>query len=146
MIDIKYLQIGNKVMCGGKIKEVVTIYPEESVSLLGKFESIIFTAKSNDIDPIEVTEEILNKIGFKEDTEPFIKSYYKGKVFEYRKVINNCFIKIQSGMSNSNDRDWYCHIDNNAHQTIGGFDFQYLHELQNGIRLITKSDLEIKEL
>lgn len=31
-------------------------------------------------------------------------------------------------------------------ESIGSFYFQYIRELQNGIRLITKSDLEIKEL
>ena len=149
MIDYKDLMLGNWVY-----ESNYTKYPMQVVGIGENYCYLNFEGNEGDIIdgidkymmPIEVTEEVLNKIGFKEDTEQFIKSYYKGEVFEYRKVINKCFIKIQSGMSNSNDRDWYCHIDNNTHQTIGGFDFQYLHELQNGIRLITKSDLEIKEL
>lgn len=138
MIDIKYLQIGNKVMCGGKIKEVVTIYPEESVALLGKFESIMFSAKSNDIDPIEVTEEILNKIGFHKQEIFITKLPSPWFVLE----LNGFNIKIDDD-SNSKCRRWSCQIDNNE-ELLGCFDFQYLHELQNGIRLITKSDLEIK--
>lgn len=65
---------------------------------------------------------------------------------EYEEKLAEKQAEISNGVSNSIDRDWYCHIDNAAYSTIGGFDFQYLHELQNGIRLITKSDLEIKEL
>lgn len=102
-----------------------------------------FEVKDKDIMPIEVTEELLLKIGF-EKNEIYGSNDYSFDV-TYDTQFKSCFLEVNNH-SNSADRNWYCQIDNNRHESIGGFDFQYLHELQNGIRLITKSDLEIKEL
>lgn len=51
---------------------------------------------------------------------------------------------VSYGISNSDGKDWYCHIYNSIREAIGGFDFQYVHQLQNGIRLITDKYLEVK--
>lgn len=96
-----------------------------------------FDGIDKDMMPIEITELLLIKIGFKP-----IPPIFEGQE-EYKISVNDCFIEVRNGISNSISRNWYCHIDNNRFETIGGFDFQSLHELQNGIRLITKEDLEI---
>lgn len=101
-------------------------------------EGDVFEPTLEEIMPIEMTELLLMRIGFKP-----IPPVFEGQE-EYQMAVNDCFVEIRNGVSNSCDRDWYCHIDNLAHSSIGGFDFQYLHELQNGIRLITGKDLEVK--
>ena len=143
MIDYKDLMIGNWVYLSEKSK-----YPMQVVGISDNYCYLDFEGNEggpfDGIDkymmPIEVTELLLMKIGFKP-----VPPVFEGKE-EYQMVVNDCFIEIRHNISNSIDRDWYCHIDNAAHSTIGGFDFQYLHELQNGIKLITKGELEIKKI
>ena len=144
MIDYKDLMIGNWVYLSEKSK-----YPMQVVGIGDNYCYLDFEGNEggpfDGIDkymmPIEVTEELLFKIGFIQENQNIL---IHGD--DYQMVVNDCFIEIRHNISNSIDRDWYCHIDNAAHSTIGGFDFQYLHELQNGIRLITKGELEIKKL
>lgn len=145
MIDYKDLMIGNWVYLSEKSK-----YPMR-VQTVGE-DYCYLNFEGNEADPIdgidkymmpiEVTEELLEKIGF-EKNEIVVDGF---RVLDrtYDLPFGDCFIEIREGVSNSVGRGLYCHIDNCAHSTIGGFDFQYLHELQNGIRLITKNDLDIK--
>ena len=137
MIDIKDLQIGNKVLYKDKIVEVATIHITGMVGILNGSKDFIVSVSCKDIEPIYVTESSLISIGLKP-----IQSVFEGQE-ECQIAVNDCFVEIRNGVSNSINRNWFCHIDNLAHSTIGGFDFQYLHELQNGIRLITKGDLII---
>lgn len=136
MIDIKDLQIGNKVLYQNKVVEIETIHIRGTVGILNGSKDFIVSVSCKDIVPIEVTEELLLKLGFEKKYETICRS------FDYCMCSNDCYLEIHT-TSNSIDRDWFCHIDNISHYTIGGFDFQYLHELQNGIRLITKGDLEV---
>lgn len=101
----------------------------------------IFKPSLEDIQPIEITESLLLDNGFEKG-----ESIYFGSELcsTYSLQFNDTFIDITFGFSNSEGKDWYCHIDNCAGQSIGGFDFQYVHEFQNGIRLITGKDLEVK--
>lgn len=143
MIEIKDLSVGNYVYYSSRTKFPMYVeFIGDNYCYLNFKENQgdAFEVKEKDMMPIEVTELLLMKIGFKP-----VPPVFEGQE-EYQMIVNDCFVEVKNGVSNSIDRDWYCHIDNTAHSTIGGFDFQYLHELQNGIRLITKSDLEIKEL
>ena len=137
MIDIKDLQIGNKVLYQNKVVEIETIHIRGTVGILNGHKDFIVSVSCKDIVPIYVTKSSLISIGFKP-----IKPVFEGQE-EYKIAVNDCFVEIINCVSNSINRDWFCHIDNISHSTIGGFDFQYLHELQNGIRLITKGDLEV---
>lgn len=140
MISYKDLMIGNWVYLSEKTKypmQVVGIGEDYCYLNFKGNEADPFDGIDKDMMPIEVTEELLLKIGFKQ----VFKQY-----FIYEMAINDCFIEISHNVSNSIDKDWTCKIDNERYESIGGFDFHYLHELQNGIRLITKGDLEIKEL
>lgn len=144
MIHYKDLMIGNWVYESEKTKfpmKVVNIGEDYCYLDFPNNEGDVFDGYEKDMMPIEVTAELLFKIGFIQENQNILIHSD-----DYQIVVNACFVEIISNVSNSIDKDWYCHIDNAAHSTIGGFDFQYLHELQNGIRLITKSDLEIKEL
>lgn len=143
MINYKDLMIGDWVYSSERTK-----FPMRVVNVGEDYCYLDFEGNEADpidgIDkymmPIEVTEELLLKNRFKKSA-----SIIDGQN-DYKACINGCFVEIAYYASNIDGRNWYCHIDNDCYETIGGFDFQYLHELQNGIRLITKSDLEIKEL
>lgn len=146
MIEYKDLMIGDWVYLSEQSK-----YPMQVVGIGNNYCYLNFEGNESDlidtIDkymmPIEITKELLEKIGFK--SAKLLSSFpmFDGEQ-EYRAVINGCFVEVDNVSSNSKNREWYCRIDNPAHSTIGGFDFQYLHELQNGIRLITKNDSGIR--
>lgn len=144
MINYKDLMIGNWVYESERSKfpmRVVNIGEDYCYLDFEGNQGDVWEVKDKDMMPIDVTEELLLKIGF---IRP--KNYMSDIFLDWYNIeIGKYTINIDDS-SNSEDRKWYCQIDNNRHESIGGFDFQYLHELQNGIRLITKSDLEIKEL
>lgn len=133
MIDIKDLQIGNRVLYQNKVVEIETIHVRGTVGILNGHKDFIVPVSCKNIEPIEVTSGMLANIGFETDIV----------CIDFYITVNDCLVEVRKDISNSINRNWFCHIDNLAHSTIGGFDFQYLHELQNGIRLITKGDLVV---
>lgn len=146
MIDCKDLMIGDWVYLSERTK-----FPMRVVNVGGDYCYLDF--EGNEADPIDgidkymmpigVTEELLLRIGFEKNVIYESNDYIFDVTYDIQ--LKSCFLEVNKH-SNSADRNWCCQIDNNRHESIGGFDFQYLHELQNGIRLITKSDLEIKKL
>lgn len=135
MIPYKDLMIGNYVkIYNGEIYQVEYIN-YDCVSLVNS-NNYIEQVMCDRIHPIEVTEELLLKIGFESSDYPNEEGYatYNKDTEDY--CVSICKFKNK----------WFCEIDANKCENVGNFYFKYLHELQNGIRLITKSDLEIKEL
>lgn len=136
MIDIKDLQIGNKVLYQNKVVEIETIHVRGTVGILNGHKDFIVPVGCKDIEPIEVTGKLLNKIGFYSYTfTTWIKTTW------FILGLNEVNIKIDNYPTCKNKR-WSCQIDDDE-ELLGSFDFNYLHELQNGIRLITKGDLEV---
>ena len=126
------LMIGDYVFCCGilKVEEIrmnfITIIDDDSIIIeeIGK------------IRPIPLTGTMILNSGFKEDE---INKNYKQYVMglgDYRLFID--------GFSNSECKYWHCHIDNSKYESVGGGDLQYVHELQNLIRVITGKELDFK--
>lgn len=142
-MNAKDLQLGNYIYCSN-----LTQFPMYVVGIVGDTlyldfdgnEGLWWEAEAKDIVPIEVTEELLEKIGF--ERNEMYGSNDRCFDVRYDMQLKSCFLEVNQH-SNSVGKDWYCHIDNDCHSTIGGFDFQYIHQLQNGIRLIIGQDLEI---
>lgn len=133
MINYKDLMIGNWVYSSEKTKfpmRVVNIGEDCCYLDFEDNEGDVWEVKDKDMMPIEVTEELLLKLGF---------------VFnEEDKTYDN---KIRVRKSEWNDNYgvfWEC--EDVWYSDIYAPYFKYIHELQNIFRLITKSDLEIKEL
>lgn len=138
MIDIKDLMCGNWIYLSDPedredtrdihyIDEVCRDYIR--VEYFGDFFDYIY------IEPIPVTKEILEKIGFKEDTA-MVKFYrYWDKEYKYK-------LDVDEGYTNSGKK-WSVHIDNGDCATIGSGEFDYVHELQNLVRVITGHSLPI---
>lgn len=139
MIDYKDLMIGNWVYesDNGFPMYVVSVGDDYCYLDFDGNEGDVWEGEDKDMMPIEVTEELLVKIGLKHNA--YIPEVYE----EFETEINNCLISVQNRLTNSKDRYWVCEVRNEKRYVMGSFDFQYLHELQNGIRLITKGDLEV---
>lgn len=129
MIDTKELMRGNKVIVGkGSDWEEIAIVDEIfdiAVSLQGRE----FTTFSTTLDPIPITEELLLKNGFNKELLIEGMENYDDWV-SYKKEVNGYFLDIRH-CSNSIERDWYVHIDNDYRCGVGGMDVEYVHHLQN---------------
>lgn len=141
MIDTKELMRGNKVIVGkGSDWEEIAIVDEifdNAVSLQGRE----FTTYVSLLDPIPITEELLLKNGFNKELLIEGMENYDDWV-RYKKQVNGCFLDIRH-CSNSIERDWYVHIDNDYRCGVGGMDVEYVHQLQNTCRL-AGFEVEIK--
>lgn len=142
-MNTKDLMIGNWVYYTKKSQ-----FPMRVVSLGEDYvyldfegnEGDVFEPRLDDMMPIPVTEDLLLKIGL--EKKQYNVSGDKSASWHYMSFKG--YIFDISNFSNSVGKDWHCHIDNEYCDSIGFFDFQYLHELQNGIRLITGKDLEVE--
>lgn len=142
MIDTNELMRGNLVIVGkGTDWEQVCIIDEimyNVVSLHGRE----FTTFSGVLDPIPITEELLLKNGFTKKLLIEGNEKYDDWV-EFEKDFGKFFLSIRH-CSNSIERDWYVHIDNDYRCGVGGMDIEYVHQLQNLVTLSgNKIDIKI---
>lgn len=91
----------------------------------------------DEIEDIEVTEEMLLKIGFEKHEGIAPKTFYRYWDKEYRYKLDADDVYCNS------ERKWNIHLDNGDCETIGSGEFTYVHELQNLVRVITGHDLPI---
>ena len=129
MIDTNELMRGNLMIVGkGTDWEQVCVIDEimyNVVSLYGRE----FTTFATSLDPIPISEELLLKNGFNKELLIEGMENYDDWV-NYKKEVNGYFLDIRH-CSNSIERDWYVHIDNDAHCSVGSMDIEYVHQLQN---------------
>lgn len=144
MINYKDLMIGNWVYESERSKfpmRVVNVGEDYCYLDFEGNEGDVFEVKDKDMMPIEVTEGLLEKAKFKKCREQNHGDYYEG----HKQTFNKAIVWIFRN-PNKTDKEWQCLAVDKDYNVEGGIKFDFLHELQNGIRLITKSDLEIKEL
>jgi hypothetical protein len=123
MIDVKDLMVGNWYR-DDKYDAITTL------TLNLAYQHILNTCSG-----IPVTVDMLKRIGFEEDTA-IVKFYrYWDKEYKYK-------LDVDEGYTNSGKK-WSVHIDNDVCNTIGSGEFDYVHELQNLVRVITGRDLPI---
>ena len=133
MLDTKELQIGNWVY-ESKIAQfpmqVITIGEDYCYLDFEENEGDMFDGLLEEMMPIPMTKVLLVQCGFRSTKE--------GGAISYRRRIG-CYRIIVDEMTKD---IWRCHIHQKT-ELVGSFKFSYLHELQNGVRLITKKDLQI---
>ena len=131
MIDVKDLMVGNFVKTPIGVVEVYNIIND---AIIADTRDICY---AKGLDSIEVTKELLKKIGFEEHKGICPKTFYRYWDKEYRYKLD-----VDPDFCNS-DRKFSIHIDNGDCETIGCGEFTYVHELQNLVRIITGFSLPI---
>lgn len=127
MIDVNNLMLGNFVSTKDGVVLVGKIHRD---SVADKWGGIYF---DDEIEGIEVTGELLEKMGF-------VKTrFYFGYWGE------GCAYKLEVDSVCNNSRKWNLCIDNDRSECIGSGDFTYLHELMNLVRVITGYELKIEK-
>ena len=139
-METKELRIGNYVkfydpINGTNIYEVYNIDDRGNVSLDDKGQLVACTVK--DIEPIELTRDILINIGFKrgynEIYSKTIKDDFNEYNISYQNVSNNKYSFVAYGYKN-----------NVKIKNVMLNDIKYLHELQNAYFLLTNKEMEIE--
>lgn len=129
------LQIGNLIYrpcCVDKVAEI----RENGIIGTDKLRGII---PFSEIEPIQITEEWLEKNGFKLNFDVMIASACE--VYELSNDEYNIEIRKES---NTDSREYFCHIDNQDCQGIACADVQYIHQIQNLLNLVgVKSDFKV---
>lgn len=82
----------------------------------------------NSIAPIPITIEWLKKNGFEKRHEELLDYYY------YTKETKDCLFRIT--IREIGGGYFKCYLDNNALQSYGYADIQYIHQLQNLLNII----------
>lgn len=134
MVDVKNLMVGNFVKTPIGVVEVYNIIND---AVIADTRDICY---AKGLDGIEVTKELLVKIGFKKDTtagEPWEFWRYWDKDYRYK-----LDVYPEELYCNSN-RKFGLHVDNASCDSIGSGEFTYVHELQNLVRINCKADLPI---
>lgn len=137
MIDVKDLMVGNWVKSPQGITQVHNVLTDKIITKNDK--KGVYFYHTTDIEPIPVTKELLMKIGFEEHKDNVLKefSYYRYWDKEHKYKLDVCDIYTNS------DRRWHVHIDNEDCCSLGSGEFDYVHELQNLVRVITGHSLPI---
>ena len=117
----------------GEIMLVGKIHRE---SVADKWGGIAF---DDEIDGIPMTIETLLAIGFTRSQD--IKDYH---YYRYWDKEGKYKLDVDYYFGNS-ERKWHVHIDNGDCCTIGSGEFDYVHELQNLVRVISGHSLPIEK-
>lgn len=129
MINTNELMRGNKVIVGkGSDWEEIALVDEIFDGVVG-LQGREFTTYASVIEPITITEELLLKNGFEKRLLIEGDERYDDWV-EYEKDFNGYLVSMRH-CSNTIERDWYVHVDNNYRCGVGGVDIEYIHQLQN---------------
>lgn len=131
MIDVKDIMLGNFVKKRGEILIVGKIHRD---SVADKWGGIAF---DDEIDGIPMTIETLLAIGFTrvQDIRDYHYYRYWDKEGKYKLDVDYYF--------GNSEKKWHVHIDNDVCNTIGSGEFDYVHELQNLVRIITGFSIPI---
>ena len=141
-INTNELMRGNKVIIGkcSDWEEIVVV--DEIFNGIVGLQGREFTTYASVLDPITITEELLLKNGFIKELLIEGNERYDDWV-SYEKEVNGYFLEIRH-CSNSIERDWSVHVDNNYRCSVGGIDIEYVHQLQNFLTLLgINIDIEI---
>lgn len=126
MIDVRDMMVGNWYH-DDKYDAITTLTPNFA------YQHIMNTCSG-----IPVTVDMLKRIGFEEYEDLPLE----GNFFRYWDKDYKYKLEVRDFWTNS-QRKWYVHIDNDVCNTIGSGEFDYVHELQNLVRINCKADLPI---
>lgn len=142
-MNTKDLMIGNWVYYTKKSKfpmRVVSLGEDYVYLDFEENEGDVFEPRLEDMMPIPVTEDLLQRIGF-EKKRVHISYHIEEEYYMLHIHDMFCFAKKAH---ETGSMCWSLKVDDGFLKTKGIVDFMYLHEFQNGIRLITGKDLEVE--
>lgn len=146
-MNTKELRIGNYVkfydpINGTNIYEVYNIDDRGNVNIDNKGQLASCTVK--DIEPIELTEELLLKIGFKKERQLISILFYLDYEIDVDNIIRVKYVIYPNRSSLPLLKITTSRCDNYECFEFMKRGVKYLHELQNSYYCLTNQELEIK--
>jgi hypothetical protein len=140
MIERGELRVGNYVLAGklGPCR-ILNVFGIGEVSLIQDNGTLVDDyVKTEDLEGIEVTPEILVKFGFEPEMDTVLAE------FEWRlETDEDNHLRIRDFFTNFDEiRPWSVHIDNGDMDSVGNGEFKYLHQLQNLVSAIIGEELD----
>lgn len=136
------LSIGNLVCYNDKVVKVKQITKNKIGYHTKPNETRMNYARLFEIEPIPITEELLQMNGFSEIKKESHGEHCGLVWYEYRKEIEGVIIDIDIKYKQPHEY-FKVHIYNKTLNTIKKHEL-YVHNLQNAYQLVTGKDLEIK--
>ena len=136
-MEVKDLRIGNYVNIEGDVVRVKEIYEKSIHYANGEYESY---ATEDFIQPIELTEELLLKIGFKKNKYDWWK-YFPDRENEISILMTEFYTTIEYANL------FHCPEDVTEVNYGSTLEFPrriYIHQLQNAYFLLTNQELEVE--
>lgn len=115
-----------------ELREVKIARIKEKDIIMDKYYNTIFLET---IAPIPITEDFLKKNGFIKKCIIEPDEYYPQGLFEWEKEVEGCWVTLSVG-SNKIGCDWRLHVDNCDRDSICNIDIQYVHQLQNVLKIL----------
>lgn len=136
------LRLGNLVMYRNQIVKTTGLH-YDMFECRGIDDAWMCTGKLENIQPIELTEDVLLKIGFKKEQKLISDLYY----LDYEKDDDN-IIRVKYVIFGSKALP-LLKITTSKYTEFEGFEFtkrgvRYLHELQNAYFLMSNQEMEVK--
>lgn len=129
MIKATELQIGDFVLVDGTPRKVEAITKKKIGYHRKENEPRLYYARLHDVEPIEITEEIITKMGF--DIEKHLNDWYQARMQTNGFSVYFCVMR-------TNDLDWEKTLEI-SHSPLRKPFFRknivYLHELQHAFKL-----------
>ena len=137
------LRLGDYIKYDAEDGIFKVIVLEETVSFKNS-KGLVLEEEYKNIKPIELTDELIQKLGFKNESEwPFISTIHIYRdLVPYRKEINKNIVTL-TNFKQANQK-WTTHIDDKEGTNLFYYEISYLHELQHIIYAVCGKELEIK--
>lgn len=93
-----------------------------------------------------LTDELLLNKGFQKEKLPWYNDWYDDIQYEYRKEVpvihsKDYYYLSITHLSNTKNRDWAVHVDNEVHSTSGKCDIQTIEQFNKFMELL---DIDFK--
>lgn len=140
MIDVKELRVGAHVCFNAKRVKILGIDVANDKDVPIIINTSAASVEPAEVNPIPLTIELLQEIGFHPYPELARKSYDY-----YAKELDGFRIIVATGYTTYDNREWTAFVENWDYDAIAWDDVDYLHNLENLVYNCIKKEVIDKE-
>lgn len=124
------LQIGDYIIRKNVPQEILKVVSIDSIknTVYLDLDGLGITEKLENISPIEITDDILVKMGFEKSLDPLFEQLDRWYSEDRR-------VEIRGEYFTNTDDKWSIHLDNKDMDSIGSCEITYIQEMQQFFRL-----------
>lgn len=130
------LQIGDYVIRKNVPQEILKVVSIDSIknTIYLDLDGLGIIEKLENISPIEITDDILMKLGFEKSMDAFLPPGLPiDKIEKWNSEDRR--VEIRNEYWTNTDNKWIIHVDNEDMDSIGSCEITYIQEMQQFFRL-----------